>query len=105
MTLRLAYNKESFYKKVKELLEKFPTVTLKAYNDEIDKKDAYKLKSYFGTKQSPFMALYDDNDRIVTAFYSEDKSCTIDYLEVVLTHWIVYNPIKYDGDIGIQETA
>ena len=107
MILKLAYNNqlESFYIKVKELLENYPLVKLEAFNEDSfqSRRNAFKLKSIYGTKLLPFMVLLDQDKNVVEAFYSDNKSCTLDYLKVVLDHWMVYNP-KENGYCRVKET-
>ena len=108
MILKLAYNNQltSFRIKVKELLENYPLIKLEAFNEDSfqSRRNAFKLKSIYGTKLLPFMVLLDQDKNVVEAFYSDNKSCTLDYLKVVLDHWIVYNP-KEDGHSGTEEKA
>ena len=37
------------------------------------------------------------NGKHIQAFYSENKSFSLDYIKNVLDHWLLYNPIE-DGN-------
>ena len=84
MTLKVSYNNtfKDFYEKLEDLLIGYPLVKLEGFN-----------------------ALYDKDNKIITAFYSENNSCTIDYITDVLNHWVLYNPIEDDRRSGTEETT
>ena len=68
-------------------------------NNKTDRINAFKLKHYYGAKLSPFACLIDNNGKHIQAFYSENKSFSLDYIKNVLDHWLLYNPIE-DGNSG-----
>jgi hypothetical protein len=106
MILNVAFNDshEPIIKKLRELLKNYPLVTLREYNENsfLTKKDALKLKYHYGTQISPFANLTDNDKNHVEAFYSENKTFSLDYIKAVLDHWVLYNPIE-DGHSGNQE--
>ena len=99
MILKLVYDEKSksFYEKVKELLDKYVIIELQAYNEDnyATKKEAFKLKACYGTRLLPFMVLSKENNSVIEAFYSDNNSCRLDYLEDVLNHCLIYNHEKY----------
>ena len=106
MILKLAYtgNDLDFHKKVEKLLEEYPLVKLEAFcRDKYqEQKNYYKLMQYYATRAGRFMVLMDNDQNVVQPFYVEDHTCDIDYLKIVLDHWVLYNPIE-DGHSGNQE--
>lgn len=108
MILRIAYtgNDLGFLEDIKKVLEQYPSVKLEAFCRDLHptRKNYYKLMSYYATGASKFMVLLDNDLNVVQPFYIEDKTCTPDYLKIVLDHWVLYNPIE-NGHEGHQETA
>lgn len=108
MILKLAYtsNDLDFHKEVKELLENYPLVELQAFCKDkyLEQKNYYKLMQYYATRASKFMVLVDNDQNVIQPFYVEDRTCSADYLKIVLDHWILYNPIK-DGHDRAEEEA
>ena len=107
MILNLAYteNDLDFLRKVKELLENYPLVELHAFcKDKYkEQKNYYKLLQHFATRAGKFMVLLDNDSNVVQPFYIEDRTFSIDYLKIVLDHWVLYNPIE-DGHDRTEET-
>lgn len=73
MRVRVIYDN----KKDKELLEavKFPTPFFVEYIDATTKngiKEARSIKGEFAFRKNPFIAIYDDEDKFVGCFYSEN---------------------------------
>ena len=108
MILKLAYNSQtsSFYEELKNLVDKYSLIELLAYDEDSysTRKEAFKLKAYYGTRQVPFMVLLKDNNEVVEVFYSENNSCRLDYLKDVLNHCLIYNHEKYTGLDRSEET-
>lgn len=108
MILKLAYNSQtlSFYEELKKLVESYGLIELLAYDEDSysTRKEAFKLKAYYGTRLVPFMVLLKDNNDIVEAFYSDNNSCRLDYLKDVLNHCLIYNHEKYTGLDRPEET-
>ena len=106
MILNVAFkdSHEPIIKELRKLLENYPLVNLKELNEEsfLTKKDALKLKYHYGAQKSPFANLTDNDKVHIEAFYSENKTFSLDYIKAVLDHWVLYNPIK-DGHSGNQE--
>ena len=106
MILKVAYtgNDLDFLKGIKKVLENYPLVKLEAFcrDQHLTQKNYYKLMNYYATRDSKFMVLLDNDLNTVQPFYVEDKTCTPDYLKIVLDHWVLYNPIK-DGRSRNQE--
>ena len=106
MILNVAFNDTHLpiIKKLELLLENYPLVELKEYNEDVynTRKEANKLRYHYGTRLLPFANLTDNDKNHVEAFYTEDKSFNLDYIKAVLDHWIVYNPIQ-DGHSGSEE--
>ncbi len=106
MILKLAYtgNDLDFHKKVEKLLEEYPLVELQSFcKDKYqEQKNYYKLIQHYATRAGRFMVLTDNEHNIIQPFYVEDKTCDVDYLKIVLDHWVLYNPFK-DGRSGSEE--
>ena len=100
MILKVAYtgNDIDFLEDVKKVVEQYPLIKLETFckDQRLAQKDYYKLINYYATKADKFMVLLDNNLNVIQPFYVEDKTCTPDYLKIVLDHWVLYNPIK-DG--------
>ena len=99
MILKVAFKNEDSIKGLQELLNNYPLIKLIELNEVSDKINALKLKHYYGAKLSPFACLIDNNGKHIQAFYSENKSFSLDYIKIVLDHWLLYNPIE-DGNSG-----
>ena len=99
MILKVAFKNEDSIKGLQELLNNYPLIKLIELNEISDKINALKLKHYYGAKLSPFACLIDNNGKHIQAFYSENKSFSLDYIKNVLDHWLFYNPIE-DGNSG-----
>ena len=99
MILKVAFKNEDSIKGLQELLNNYPLIKLIELNEISDKINALKLKHYYGAKLSPFACLIENNGKHVQAFYSENKSFSLDYIKIVLDHWLLYNPIE-DGNSG-----
>lgn len=99
MILKVAYtiNDLDFIKDIEKVLEQYSLVKLEAFckDKHLTQKDYYKLINYYATGASKFMVLLDNDLNVVQPFYIENKTCTPDYLKIVLDHWILYNPIEY----------
>ena len=96
MILKVAFKNEDSIKGLQELLNNYPLIELIELNEISDKINALKLKHYYGAKLSPFACLIDNNGKHIQAFYSENKSFSLDYIKNVLDHWLLYNQIE-DG--------
>ena len=94
MILKVAFKNEDSIKGLQELLNNYPLIELIKLSEISDKINALKLKHYYGAKLSPFACLIDNNGKHVQAFYSENKSFSLDYIKNVLDHWLLYNPIE-----------
>ena len=99
MILKVAFKNEESIKDLQELLKNYPLIELIKLNETSNKINALKLKHYYGAKLSPFGCLIDNNGKHIQAFYSENKSFSLDYIKIVLDHWLLYNPIE-DGNSG-----
>ena len=97
MILKVAFKNEESIKDLQELLKNYPLIELIKLNETSNKINALKLKHYYGAKLSPFGCLIDNNGKHIQAFYSENKSFSLDYIKIVLDHWLLYNPIE-DGN-------
>lgn len=108
MILKVAYtiNDLDFLKDIEKVLEQYSLVKLEAFckDKHLTQKDYYKLINYYATGASKFMVLLDNDLNVVQPFYIENKTCTPDYLKIVLDHWILYNPIEYGYDRTKEET-
>ena len=96
MILKVVFKNEDSIKGLQELLNNYPLIELIELNETSDKINALKLKHYYGAKLSPFACLIDNNGKHIQAFYSENKSFSLDYIKNVLDHWLLYNQIE-DG--------
>ena len=97
MILKVAFKNEDSIKGLQELLNNYPLIKLIELNEISDKINALKLKHYYGAKLSPFACLIDNNGKHIQAFYSENKSFSLDYIKNELDHWLLYNQIE-DGN-------
>ena len=97
MILKVAFKNEDSIKDLQKLLKNYPLIELIELNETSNKINALKLKHYYGAKLSPFACLIDNNGKHVQAFYSENKSFSLDYIKNVLDHWLLYNSIE-DGN-------
>ena len=108
MILKVTYtgNDIDFLEDIKKVVKQYPLVKLETFckDRHLTQKDYYKLINYYATKADKFMVLLDNNLNVIQPFYVEDKTCTPDYLKIVLDHWILYNPIE-DGYSRIEEKA
>ena len=95
MILKVAFKNEDSIKGLQELLNNYPLIELIKLSETSNKINA--LKHYYGAKLSPFACLIDNNGKHIQAFYSENKSFSLDYIKNVLDHWLLYNPIE-DGN-------
>ena len=106
MILKVAYTRNDldFLKDIEKVLEYYPLVKLETfYRDQhLTQKDYYKLINYYATGASKFMVLLDNDLNTIQPFYTENKTCTPDYLKIVLDHWVLYNSIE-NGRSGNQE--
>ena len=96
MILKVAFKNEDSINGLQELLKNYPLVELIKLSETSDKINALKKKHYYGAKLSPFACLIDNNGKHIQAFYSENKSFSLDYIKNVLDHWLLYNKIE-DG--------
>ena len=96
MILKVAFKNEDSIKGLQELLNNYPLIELIKLSETSDKINALKLKHYYGAKLSPFACLIDNNGKHIQAFYSENKSFSLDYIKNVLDHWLLYNQTE-DG--------
>ena len=96
MILKVTFKNEDSINGLQELLKNYPLVELIKLSETSDKINALKLKHYYGAKLSPFACLIDNNGKHIQAFYSENKSFSLDYIKNVLDHWLLYNQIE-DG--------
>ena len=103
MILKVAFKNEDSIKGLQELLNNYPLIELIKLSETSNKINALKLKHYYGAKLSPFACLIDNNGKHVQAFYSENKSFSLDYIKNVLDHWLLYNQIE-DGSSRSYKT-
>ena len=97
MILKVAFKNEDSIKDLQELLKNYSSIELIKLSETSNRINAFKLKHYYGAKLSPFACLIDNNGKHIQAFYSENKSFSLDYIKNVLDHWLLYNPIE-DGN-------
>ena len=82
MTIKLVYNSllanELDPSSLEKELEGYP-VSLEFYDENIfnDKRKARQIKSSFGARLVPFVAVY-ENKKSIKGFYSEVNECNID---------------------------
>ena len=96
MILKVAFKNEDSIKDLQELLNNYPLIELIKLSETSNRVNAFKLKHYYGAKLSPFACLIDNNGKHIQAFYSENKSFSLDYIKNALDHWLLYNKIE-DG--------
>lgn len=61
------------------------------YSHFKEKKDAFKVMNFCGTKLVPFCAIYNDKKEVVKAFYSEVSECTFNDINNYLNDKFCYN--------------
>lgn len=76
LSIKVIYN-EATASKVSELLRYKDSPMFEFYNEDIPKelKEAWKYKGTGGTKNVPYIGVYEGN-KLIKAFYSEDGSAT-----------------------------
>ena len=108
MILKVTYtgNDIDFLEDIKKVVKQYPLVKLETFckDRHLTQKDYYKLINYYATKADKFMVLLDNNLNVIQPFYIEDKTCTPDYLKIVLDHWVIYNP-RENGYNRTEEEA
>ena len=75
-------------KKDKELLElvEIPTPFFIEYvdiNTKNGKKEGYRIKSEFEARKNPFIVIYDDEDKFVQCFWSENRNAVQSFINVL----------------------
>lgn len=94
MVIKLAYNDNSLdlMEGLREALNDHPLIELESYHEDIlkERKKAFGLKTEWGTRQSPFAILLDNEKKPVIAFYNERNDCTLDKILESLQSFIVY---------------
>ena len=93
--LKIAFNDESkeLVNTLEKLIpEKFPTVSLETFHEEVykEQRKARMLKSTWGTKHTPFAILINEENNPIKAFYQEEDNCNLTKILEVLTSLIVY---------------
>lgn len=83
MILEIAYEDNSL---VTEIKENYPDLTIIEHNEGTlkGKKEAFAFKGHWSSRVSPFAILYDDDKKVIHAFYSEVKECTFDEINSYL---------------------
>ena len=78
MTLKYIYSDESQLDIFSHLKDEYPNIEYIGYNFNSfkERKEAYKVLSYFGAKLLPFCAFYKDKV-VIKAFYSEAGECNL----------------------------
>lgn len=93
-TLKIAYNDNSIelIKELEKSLIDYPLVELESYHEDFlkERKKAFGLKTEWGTRQSPFAILLDDEKKPIIAFYNERNDCTLDKILESLQSFIAY---------------
>lgn len=93
--LKIAYNdnSEDLVKELEKLIpSKYPLVNLESFHENLfkERKKAFKLKGGYSARQCPFAALYDEEGKVISVFYSESEDCTLDKIENVLNNFVAY---------------
>lgn len=87
LKLKIAYNDKHqlFIDELSKLCKNYDNLILEIYNEQVYKqnKKALMLKAAWGTKISPFAVLENENSYL-HVFYSENKTCNIDYIKNIL---------------------
>lgn len=83
MILTICYNDscEDFEDVLQQLIAKdFPNITVISYNESFydERRKAFKAKGGYSARMTPFALLTGDDKKYIKAFYTEDKSCTVD---------------------------
>ena len=85
MIIKLIFEDDTLDKQLSEYLQD-KNVTYIPYNLKYgrDRRKAFKIKGYCSAKQDPFCVIYDDNEAIQNAFYSEVNDCTFENIKEYL---------------------
>lgn len=72
-------------KKDKELMEliQFPTPYFIEYVDTLTReglKESYRIKGQFGARLNPFIVIYNDEDKLVQCFWSENGNAVHQFI-------------------------
>lgn len=83
MTVKIVYdlNSTSFRDSLIEYIgDAFPKIQTESYNEEYakEKKKAFMIKASCGTRNVPFVSVYNDEKELIKAFYQEDHTCNYD---------------------------
>lgn len=75
--------------KDKELVEfvQFPAPYFIEYidtNTRTGLKESYKIKGQFGARKNPFVVLYDDEDKFIKCFWSENGNAVQEFINYLL---------------------
>lgn len=95
LKLKIAYNNNSIelIKELEKSLIDYPLIELESYHEDLlkERKKAFGLKTEWGTRQSPFAILIDNEKKPVIAFYNERNDCTLNKILETLQNYIVYD--------------
>ena len=99
-SLKIAYDdsSENLVRELETLIpSKHPLIKLEAYHENLfkERKKAFKLKGGYSARHCPFAVLLDDDGKVVSAFYSESKECTLDNVLKVLNNYVTYDKKVY----------
>lgn len=85
MIVKLVFNDEELDNQLSNYL-KDKNITYVSYNLKYghDRRKAFKVKGSCSAKADPFCVVYDDNESICKAFYSEVNQCTFDNIKTYL---------------------
>lgn len=56
-----------------------------------ERKKAFKIKGSCSARENPFLAVYDDNDTLIKAFYTEAGECNANHVHTWLQDYFATN--------------
>lgn len=72
----------------KEIATRNPIFECYNENNLKQRKKAYAVKSAGGARECPFFGVFDENDKIIKGFYSEDNSATMANILAYLDNYV-----------------
>lgn len=71
---------------------KYALIELISFNEDIykERSKAFKTKGSFSARMTPFAVLYDNDEKAVRAFYSENNGCKYEDIISILDKYTPY---------------
>lgn len=77
MRLELSYDND---KLIEEIINNYPNLVIDGHDERTlkGKKASFEFKGHWAARANPFAILFNDEDKVIHAFYSEVNECTFD---------------------------